>query len=60
MISNVSNVDKAVRVKGDGVSTQYKVFTTSATANCREGTAVKAGESVTIPTQGVVTLVGVR
>ncbi|WP_157579074.1 hypothetical protein [Spirosoma montaniterrae] len=60
VISNVGTTNKTIRVKGDGVSTQYKVFLTSATDNCNELTAVKAGESVTIPAQGVVTLVGAK
>lgn len=60
VISNIGTTDKAIRVKGDGVSTQYKVFLTSVSENYTELTAIKAGESVTIPTQGVVTLVGVK
>ena len=60
VISNIGTTDKAIRVKGDGVSTQYKVFLTSVSENCTELTAIIAGESVTIPTQGVVTLVGLK
>ena len=59
VISNIGTTDKAIRVKGDGVSMQYKVFLTSVSENYTELTAIKAGESVTIPAQGVVTLVGV-
>ena len=60
VISNVGTTDKAIRVKGDGVSTQYKVFLTSPSENCREMTSTKAGEAILIPAQGVVTLVGVK
>ena len=60
VISNIGTASKAIRVKGDGVSTGYKVFLTSVSENCSELTTIKAGESVTIPAQGVVTLVGVK
>lgn len=60
VISNVGITDKAILVKGDGVSTGYKVFRTSASENCTELRAVKAGESVTIPAQGVVTMLGLK
>ena len=60
VISNVGTANKAIRVKGDGVSTQYKVFRTSSSENCEEQVIVKKGDPVTIPAQGVVTLVGVK
>ena len=60
IISNIATVDKAIRVKGDGVSTQYQIFRTSPSENCRETIPVKAGEPITIPAQGVVTLVGMK
>lgn len=60
VMSNIGTTNKAIRVKGDGVSTRYKVFLTSATDNCTELPVIKAGESITIPAQGVVTLAGVK
>lgn len=60
VISNIGTTDKAIRVKGDGVSTQYNVFRTTASENCQELTAVKAGDTITMPAQSVVTLVGVK
>lgn len=60
VISNIGAADKTIRIKGDGSSTQYKLYRTSATENCREGMAVKAGGTVIIPTQSIVTLVGAK
>ena len=60
VITNVGNAEKAIRVKGDGASAQYKVFRTSPSENCKEIATVKTGDSVAIPAQAVVTLVGVK
>lgn len=55
---NVGKEPKAVSLKGG--AEQYKVFQTSASDNCRELAAVKAGQPVAVPAQGVVTLVGTK
>lgn len=60
VISNVGSAEKAVAVKGDGVSTQYKTYRTSASEDCREGAVVKVGDSVNLPAKSVLTLVGVK
>lgn len=60
VVSNIGTTDKAIRVTGDGASAQYQVIRTSASENCKEGTVLKAGETVTIPAQGVLTLVGTK
>ncbi len=60
VISNVGNVETPIQIKGDGTSTQYKVFRTSATENCEELSAVKTGERIVLLAQSIVTLVGVN
>jgi len=60
VVSNVGKAEKAIRIKGDSGITQYQVFRTSSSENCKELMAVKAGNPVTIPAQGVVTLVAVK
>jgi len=58
VITNIGTTDKAIRVKGNGTATQYKVYQTTASDNCVEKSPVKAGDSVTIPARSVLTLVG--
>ena len=60
VISNVGMTDKTIRITSDGASTQYQVVRTSASENCKEGAVLKVGETVTIPAQGVLTLVGMK
>lgn len=60
VITNLGTTAKAIRVKGDRASTQYKLYRTSPTENCVQAGAVKADDSISIPAQGVVTLVGAR
>lgn len=60
VVSNVGTIDKAIRVTGDGASTQYQVVLTSASENCKEGTVLKVGETVMIPAQGILTLIGMK
>ncbi len=56
----MSTTAKAIRVKGDAASAQYKIYRTSPTENCVELAAVRAGQAVTVPAQGMVTLVGIK
>ncbi len=60
VLTNIGSTDKAIQVKGDGTATQYKVYQTTVLDNCVEKSPVKAGKSVTIPAQSVVTLVGMK
>lgn len=60
VITNVGTKDKPIQIKGDGISAQYKLLRTSKTENCVEVTPVKAGGAITVPAQGMVTLVGMK
>lgn len=60
VVTNIGSADKSIQVKGDGTATQYKVYQTTLSENCVEKSSIKAGESVKIPAQSVVTLVGTK
>jgi len=60
VVINVGTSDKAVQINGDATSGQYQVFLTSPTDDCRALPTIKAGTAVTVPAQGVVTMIGAK